>query len=71
MIKTIQLTREGFEKIKKELDELKNIKRPRAIDDLQKARAMGDLSENTAYSSAREELALVEGRIQEIEEILK
>ena len=71
MQKIIQLTREGFDKIKKELDELKNSKRPQTVDALQKARSMGDLSENTAYSAAREELALVEGRIQEIEEILK
>ncbi len=71
MLKTIQLTRNGFDKLKAELNELKNIKRPHAIDLLQKARAMGDLSENSAYHAAREGLALVEGRILEIEEIIK
>lgn len=71
MIKTVQLTKDGEIKLKQELDELINIKRPHAIETLQKARAMGDLSENTAYSAAREGLALVEGRILEIEEILK
>ncbi len=70
-MKKTQLTKDGFEKIKKELDELTKNKRPNAIERLQKARAMGDLSENSEYTAAKEELAFVEGRIREIEEILK
>jgi transcription elongation factor GreA len=70
-MKTVQLTKEGHDNLKKEYEELTKVKRPQAIDALQKARAMGDLSENSAYSAAREEQALVEGRIREIEEILK
>jgi len=70
-MKQIQLTQEGFEKLQKEIAELKEKKRPEAVDALQKARSMGDLSENSAYHAAKEDLALVEGRIQEIEEILK
>ncbi len=70
-MKKTQLTTEGFEKLKTELDELKKTKRPLAVDRLQKARAMGDLSENSEYVAAKEELAFIEGRIQEIEEILK
>jgi len=66
-----QLTKQGFENLKKELEELKSIKRPQAVDRLSKARSMGDLSENSEYSAAKEELAFVEGKIQEIEEILK
>lgn len=66
-----QLTKQGYDNLKKELDELKNQKRQQAVDRLAKARAMGDLSENSEYSAAKEELAFVEGRIQEIEEILK
>ncbi|MCX7955843.1 MAG: transcription elongation factor GreA [Patescibacteria group bacterium] len=66
-----QLTQQGFEKLKKELEELKNQKRPQAVERLAKARSMGDLSENSEYTAAKEELAFVEGRIQEIEEILK
>ena len=66
-----QLTKLGFENLKKELDELKKVKRPKAVERLAKARAMGDLSENSEYSAAKEELAFVEGRIQEIEEIIK
>lgn len=66
-----QLTQDGLEKIQNELKELKETKRPRAVDRLSKARAMGDLSENSEYSAAKEELAFVEGRIREVETILK
>lgn len=66
-----QLTKQGYDNLKKELDELKTKKRQQAVDRLSKARAMGDLSENSEYSAAKEQLAFVEGRIQEIEEILK
>lgn len=66
-----QLTKDGFVKLQKELEELTNVKRPYAVDRLHKARAMGDLSENSEYNAAKEELAFVEGRIQEIEEILR
>lgn len=71
MVNKTQLTREGLAKLEAELKELKEVKRPHAVDRLQKARAMGDLSENSEYSAAKEELAFVEGRIQEIETILK
>lgn len=70
-MKKIQLTREGLENLQNEYRELKDKKRPEAVERLQKARAMGDLSENSEYSAAKEELALVEGRIQELESILK
>ena len=70
-MKKVQLTQEGFELLKQELKTLKDEKHPLAIDKLQKARSMGDLKENNAYSSARDELSLMEGRVQEIEEILK
>ncbi|MBI5127637.1 transcription elongation factor GreA [Candidatus Roizmanbacteria bacterium] len=70
-MKTNQLTKEGYESLKKELEELTKAKRPYAVERLHKARSMGDLSENSEYTAAKEELAFVEGRIQEIEEILK
>ncbi len=70
-MKKVQLTKEGYDNLQKELRELIEVKKPYAVERLQKARAMGDLSENSEYSAAREELAFVEGRIQEIEEILK
>lgn len=70
-MKKIQLTKEGFEKLQKELRELRDKKRPATVERLQKARAMGDLSENSEYTAAKEDLALVEGRTQELEAILK
>lgn len=66
-----QLTKDGYSKLQAEHKELVEKKRPYAIDRLQKARGMGDLSENSEYSAAKDELAFVEGRIQEIDEILK
>ncbi len=70
-MKQVELTQEGFNKLQAEHQELLNTKRPAAIERLQKARAMGDLSENSEYSAAKDEIGIVEGRVQEIEEILK
>jgi len=70
-MKNIQLTKTGFEKLKQELEELKTKTKKEVLKRLNQARSMGDLSENSAYSSAKEELNLVEGRIAELEEILK
>ena len=67
----IQLTKQGFEDLQKEHQDLTKNKKPQAVERLQKARAMGDLSENSEYSAAKDGLAFVEGRIQEIEEIIK
>ena len=71
IMKKIQLTREGFENLQKELKDLVENKKPFAVDRLSKARAMEDLSENSEYTAAKEDLSFVEGRIQEVEEILK
>src|SRR3990167_8295602 len=65
-IKKTQLTKTVYESMKKEYEELVSVKRPQAVERLQKARSMGDLSENSEYSAAKEELAFVEGRVQEI-----
>ena len=70
-MKKVQLTNQGFEKLKNELEELKNKTKQEVLTRLNQARAMGDLSENSAYSAAKEELNLIEGRITELEEILK
>lgn len=66
-----QLTTEGVEKLKQELDFLRNVERPRVVEDIKEARAQGDLSENADYDAARDEQARVEARIKEIESILK
>ena len=70
-MKKVQLTKQGYDNLRKEYDELKRVKRAHAVKRLGTARAMGDLSENSEYSAAKEELAFVEGRIQEIDELLK
>ena len=68
--KNISLTAEGKKELEKELDELiKN--RPAIAERIATARAFGDLSENEEYSSARNEQKIAEGRILEIQEILK
>src|SRR5690554_3623542 len=66
-----QLTLEGFKKLEKELEDLKNIERARIIESLKEARAQGDLSENADYDAARDEQARLEARIQELEGIIK
>lgn len=66
-----ELTKEGVEKLTQELDYLKDVKRPEVVQQLQEARAQGDLSENADYDSAREAQARMEARIKEIENILE
>ena len=69
--KEVFLTAKGFTEIEEELDELKRVKRPEIIKAIKEARALGDLSENTEYHSAREEQAVIEGRIQELEYMIE
>lgn len=69
--KKVYVTREGLAELKHELDELNHVKRPEVLERVSAARAMGDLSENSEYTAAREELSLIDGRIEELGEILK
>lgn len=69
--KKIYLTKEGLEELKKELEELIKVKRPTVLERVAQARNMGDLSENAEYVAARDELSFIDGRIEELEEILK
>lgn len=66
----IHLTKEGLEGIKKEYNELLNIKRPKLVERLAESRQMGDLAENNEYIQARQELAFVDGRISELESVI-
>jgi len=66
----VYLTHGGLEKLKEELKELTEIKKPELIKRVARARDFGDLSENAEYSNAREELSFIEGRIAELEELL-
>jgi len=65
-----KLTSQGFKILKDELDELKSVKRPDAVERLKKARGMGDLSENSEYAAAREAIELIENRVLEIENVI-
>ena len=67
----VLLTQSGVEKLKKEREQLINIERPKVIEELQLARSQGDLSENADYDAAREHQAQVEGRIRELEAMIK
>ena len=69
--KKIYLTKEGLAELKKECDELVNKKRPDVLSRVSQARNMGDLSENAEYVASREELSFIDGRIDELEELLK
>lgn len=69
--KKIYLTKEGLAELKKEYDELANVKRPNVLEHVSQARNMGDLSENAEYVASREELTFIDGRIDELEIILK
>jgi transcription elongation factor GreA len=64
------ITLQGFEKLKKELEELKHIKRPKIVEAIAEARAHGDLKENAEYHAAKEEQAKIEGRIIEINDLI-
>ena len=66
----VQLTQQGFDEMQEELQFLKNDKLPKAIDRVATARSFGDLSENAEYHSAREDLAFIEGKVQELEVLL-
>jgi transcription elongation factor GreA len=65
------LTEAGLIKLKGELDQLKNTKRREISERIQEAKELGDLSENAEYVEAKNDQAFVEGRILEIESILK
>ncbi len=67
----VLLTLSGIERLKKEREDLVNIERPRVIEELQAARAQGDLSENADYDAARDKQAALEARIKEIDSMLQ
>lgn len=63
------LTRDGLEKLKKELEELKTVKRQEVINRIKVAREQGDLSENAEYADAKDEQSFIEGRILDLESL--
>lgn len=69
--KKIYLTKDGLSELKKEFEELTAIKRPEVLSRVSAARNLGDLSENAEYSAAKEDLSFIDGRIDELGELLK
>lgn len=65
------LTQAGFDKLKEELEELKTNGRIRVAERIKTAKEYGDLSENAEYQEAKEEQAFIEGRIMELENLIK
>lgn len=68
---SIPITQQGLDQLTSHLTQLSTIRRPRVVDRLSLARSMGDLSENSEYVSAKEELAFIDGQVAELEEMIK
>jgi transcription elongation factor GreA len=66
-VERIPMTKEGFEKLKSELERLKTVERPENIQAIEEARAHGDLSENAEYHAAKDRQGFIEGRINELQ----
>jgi transcription elongation factor GreA len=69
--KATLVTKEGLKQLNEELDHLKNTKRREVADRIKEAISYGDLSENSEYEEAKNEQAFVEGRIIELEDMIK
>ncbi len=65
------ISKEGLDKLKKELHELRGPKRKEVAQRIKEARALGDISENSEYDDAKNEQAFIEGRIKELEQMIK
>ena len=64
------ITKEGLEKLKRELENLKNIDRPKVVEAISEARSHGDLKENAEYHAAKEQQAKIEGRVLSINDTI-
>lgn len=71
MTKHIMMTAEGYDELKRELQELRTVRRKEISDKIRVARGFGDLSENSEYDEAKNEQAIVEAKIATLEEQLK
>lgn len=69
--KIFYISQEGLDKLKAELHELKTVKVRETSSRIEQAKALGDLKENAEYHSAKDEMGFIQGRIREIEEMLK
>ena len=71
MSNEIKVTREGYQRLVEELKYLKEVKRAEVVEAIAVAKSFGDLSENSEYDEAKAEQAKVEGRIRELDELVK
>jgi transcription elongation factor GreA len=69
-LEKVYVTQQGYEDLLKEYETLVHVTRKDVIEELQAARAQGDLSENADYDAARDRQARIEGRIREVETML-
>ncbi|MDR1521978.1 MAG: transcription elongation factor GreA [Streptococcaceae bacterium] len=69
--KEFPMTAEGKAKLEKQVEELKTVRRPEIVNRIKIARSYGDLSENSEYESAKDEQAFVEGKIAELENMIR
>lgn len=67
MTKKVPMTKDGYDKLKKELDHLLKVERPKNIKDIEEARAHGDLSENAEYHAAKERQGHIDAKKRELE----
>jgi transcription elongation factor GreA len=66
-LQRLPVTKEGYEALKKELENLKRVERPQNIKAIEEARAHGDLSENAEFAAAKDRQGFIEGRINELQ----
>jgi len=66
-LEQVPITRQGYERLKQELANLKSVERPANIKAIEEARAHGDLSENAEFDAAKDRQAFIEGRIMELQ----
>jgi transcription elongation factor GreA len=69
--KEVVLTREGFEKLKAEIEDLSTVRRREVAERIKEAREFGDISENSEYDDAKNEQAMLEAKIAQLEERLR
>jgi transcription elongation factor GreA len=66
-LERVPITKEGYSALKKELQYLKSVERPKNLKAIEEARAHGDLSENAEFEAAKERQAFIEGRVSELD----